>query len=102
MRNRENKEKLALLGAIVHDIQERANIDEVDDGISKRDLTFCIDLLSRTVLAFLEERDLKNDSGMIEYISGNIQGTSSYLFGREYLTEEKIEQLLNKWGKFVK
>lgn len=83
-----NVEKLAELTTICHDIQERSHLGEVKSGISERDLTFCVDLLSRTVLAFLEEKDLKNDPGMIDYIEGNIKGVCYYLLGKDYLSEE--------------
>lgn len=82
-----NKERLVELTAICHEIQERSHLDEVKGDISKRDLTFCVDLLSRTVLAFLEEKDIKSDSGMIHYIEGNIHGVRSYLLGKDYLDE---------------
>lgn len=97
-----NKESIALLGAICHDIQERSHLREVNNDLSKDDLTFCIDLLSRTLLAFIEERDIKNDSGMIHYCDVNIDAVCSRLFGRDYLSEEKRNELLTKWGSLVK
>ncbi|MGG0237183.1 hypothetical protein [Bacillus rhizoplanae] len=59
-------------------------------------------MLSRTVLAFLEEEDLKNNSGMISYIDGNIDGVCTILSGKDYDSAGKRKELLDKWGRFSK
>lgn len=93
------EEKFDLLTAITHEIQWRAVDNEIDtSSISKDDLMFCIDLLSRTIMAFIRDGDLKNNSGMIEYIDGNIEAVCSKIFGNEFDSIKKRKELLETWS----
>src|SRR4051812_40390204 len=94
----EPEEKYDLITAIVHEIQYRANSQEIDSSsISKDDLMFCVDLLSRTIMAFIRHEDLRNDPGMIQYIDGNIEAVCSKLFDEKFDSIERRKELLEFW-----
>lgn len=50
----------------------------------------------------MEEENLKNDSGMIEYVDSNIEAVCSYLFGNEYDSPSKRKAVLKKWRGVAK